>query len=73
MYAERTLPILEDVASGVIGASRFVSTDPEVVIDAVKKAGVPRLLIRCRLLSGEVELAPLSAAPSLFPFSGFSL
>src|SRR5690349_14297451 len=29
----------------VISATRFVSTDPAEVINAVKKAGVPRLLV----------------------------
>ncbi|HKX52360.1 MAG TPA: NAD(P)H-binding protein [Nitrosospira sp.] len=29
----------------IISASRFVSTDPAQVISAVKKAGIPRLLV----------------------------
>lgn len=40
----------------VISASRFVSTDPATVISAVKKAGVPRLLVVGG--AGSLEVAP---------------
>ena len=40
----------------VISASRFVSTDPGAVISAVKKAGVPRLLVVGG--AGSLEVAP---------------
>lgn len=40
----------------VISASLFVSTDPAAVIDAVRKAGVPRLLVVGG--AGSLEVAP---------------
>lgn len=40
----------------VISASLFVSTDPVAVIDAVRKAGVPRLLVVGG--AGSLEVAP---------------
>jgi uncharacterized protein len=50
------LALLLSGHDAVISASRFVSTDPAGVISAVKKAGVPRLLVVGG--AGSLEVAP---------------
>ncbi|SFU66937.1 NAD(P)-dependent oxidoreductase [Nitrosospira multiformis] len=52
----KTLAPLLSGHDAVISASRFVSTNPAQVISAVKKAGVPRLLVVGG--AGSLEVAP---------------